>query len=129
MVSANFTISSYFLTISRLISRLISHLVYDLYSGLAREHTIHYDYIVGSCHTHVAARLICTTELTDLTYAPSTLCPRGEATIASAIEKAAVIYGDPLLSYATSHGVRAFNPDRAIWHDCAHLAMSGRMFF
>lgn len=98
--------------------------------------------------------LICTTELTDslvstakptnsptstteLTSSPSSttvksdsliLCPRGEAEIAEALKKAAVIHGDPLFRNAYSHGTSGFDPAHQTWIEEPHLAMSGRLF-
>lgn len=56
------------------------------------------------------------------------LCPRGEAEIAEALKKVAVIHGDPLFKNAYSHGTPGFNPSHQTWIDEPHLAMSGRLF-
>ena len=72
--------------------------------------------------------LICTTELTDSLVSPSTLCPRGEAEIAEALKKAAVIHGDPLFKNTYSHGTPGFDSSHQTWVDEPHLAMSGRLF-
>ncbi|MGN0241205.1 MAG: nitrogenase component 1 [Candidatus Weimeria sp.] len=55
-------------------------------------------------------------------------CPHGEAEIAEALKKAAVIHGDPLFKNAYSHGTLGFVPSRQTWVDEPHLAMSGRLF-
>lgn len=56
------------------------------------------------------------------------LCPRGEAEIAEALKKAAVIHGDPLFRNAYSNGAPGFDPAYQTWVDEPHLAMSGRLF-
>jgi hypothetical protein len=107
---------------------------------------------LSSPETPVA--LICTTELTDSlvsTVKPTSasagttepaslpsstteknsfliLCPRGEAEIAEALKKAAVIHGDPLFRNAYSNGTPGFDPAHQTWIDEPHLAMSGRLF-
>ena len=72
--------------------------------------------------------LICTTELTDSLVSPSTLCPRGEAEIAEALKKSALIHADPLFTNTYSHGTPGFDSSHQTWVDEPHLAMSGRLF-